>query len=96
MRVSEALCDSAAAMRAGEHDAARAIFYARAHSGLHVIADELTDVDRPQAAELLRTKNAVEQAFDSSGDKATAPVDELGRVLQMALESLGAPSSPCP
>lgn len=96
VRTHDALCDAASAIRTTNVPAAQEAFYGRAHSGLHGIADELAEVDRALAADLLRAKNAVEGAFGaSSGPRLKARLDELLRVSQMALESLGEPYSPC-
>lgn len=94
--VHQAICDAGAAVRSADAFAARDIFYDRAHSGLHVLADELTGSDRSLAADLLRAKNAVEGSLDPPIDpQAASHLDELLRVSQIALESLGAPYSPC-
>lgn len=94
--VHEAICQAHAAAQNGDSSAARELFYGRAHAGLHALADELTEMDRPLAADLLRAKNAVEGSFDSSaGGRLESQLDELLRVSQMALESVGAPYTLC-
>lgn len=94
--VHQAICDAGAAIRSADASAARDIFYDRAHSGLHILADELTEADRSLAADLLRAKNAVEGSLEPPiHAQAASHLDELLRVSQIALESLGAPYSPC-
>lgn len=95
-RAYEAICRARAAEQDGDTPAARDVFYDGAHAGLHGIADEVAGMDRPLAADLLRAKNAVEASFDSSaGGRLESQLDELLRVSQMALESLGASYSLC-
>ncbi|MEX2588286.1 MAG: hypothetical protein WD602_09910 [Actinomycetota bacterium] len=95
-RVYEALCDAGPAVRAGNPTQVGDAFYGEVHAGLHSIAEELAEVDRPLAADLLRSKNAVERALDSSNvGRLASHWDELLRVSQMALESLGAPYPLC-
>lgn len=95
-RAYEALCRARAAAQNGDAPEARDIFYDGAHAGLHRIADEVAGMDRPLAADLLRAKNAVEASFGSSaGGHLESQLDELLRVSQMALESLGASYSLC-
>lgn len=92
----EAICRARAAAQDGDVPAARDAFYGEAHAGLHGIADEMAGMDRPLAADLLRAKNAVEASFNSSaGGRLESQLDELLRVSQMALESLGASYSHC-
>lgn len=94
--VHQAICDAGAAVRSADASAARDIFYDRAHSGLHVLADELTESDRSLAADLLRAKNVVEGSLEPPvHPQAASHLDDLLRVSQIALESLGAPYSPC-
>lgn len=57
----------------GDREAARTMFFADAHDGLHTIARALEDVDRKAAADLLMAKQAVEAAFTSE-----APGADLG------------------
>lgn len=95
-RAYEAICRARSAAQDGDAPAARDVFYGGAHAGLHGIADEVTGMDRPLAADLLRAKNAVEASFNSSaGGRLESQLDELLRVSQMALESLGASYSLC-
>lgn len=89
-RAYEAICRARGAAQDGDAAASRDAFYGGAHAGLHGIADEVAEMDRPLAADLLRAKNAVEASFNSSaGGRLESQLDELLRVSQMALESLG-------
>ena len=70
------VCDAAGAADAVE---SRAVFFDRAHDGLHDLADRAADVDRTIAGELLRDKEQVERLLDGS-----TPHDQL----QLALHHL--------
>lgn len=96
-RVHEGICLARVAAQEGDADGSRDLFFSRVHSDLHVVADRTVEVDRGRAATLLRSKNAVERAYQGEG--AAKIARELGVLLresQLALESLGAFHSPCP
>lgn len=57
------VCDAA---RAADVVDARAVFFDRAHDGLHDLAGRAADVDRTIAGELLRDKEQVERLLDGS------------------------------
>jgi hypothetical protein len=78
-------------------DAARDVFFTRAHATLHVMASELSNTDRPLAAELLEAKNRVEQELTGVGPQTAAEaIDRLLSISKQALISLGMNSPSCP
>ena len=91
-----ALCSSRA-MVDDDLDAARDVFFTRAHATLHVMASELSNTDRPLAAELLEAKNRVEQELTGVGPQTAADaLDHLLSISKQALISLGMSSPSCP
>ena len=76
-----ALCAGAAAP-----DAARRLFFDRAHEQLHTVARALEDVDRGQAAQLLQAKERVESELPNQ--PPTLP-DDLRRLAGVYRDSLG-------
>jgi hypothetical protein len=77
----DALCQGAAAP-----DAARRLFFDRAHEQLHTVARALEDVDRAQAAQLLQAKERVESEL--SDPPPTLP-DDLRRLAGVYRDGLG-------
>ncbi len=91
-----ALCTSRT-MVDDDLDAARDVFFTRAHATLHVMASELSNTDRPLAAELLEAKNRVEQELTGVGPQTAAEaIDRLLSISKQALISLGMNSPSCP
>lgn len=91
-----ALCTSRALVD-DDLDAARDVFFSRAHATLHVMASELSNTDRSLAAELLEAKNRVEQELTGVGPQtAAAALDHLLSISKQALISLGMSSPSCP
>ena len=76
-----ALCQAAAAP-----DAARRLFFDRAHEQLHTVARALEDLDRAQAAQLLQAKERVESEL--SEPPPTLP-DDLRRLAGVYRDGLG-------
>jgi hypothetical protein len=76
-----ALCEAAAAP-----DAARRLFFDRAHEQLHTVARALEDVDRAQAAQLLQAKEKVESELPNP--PPTLP-DDLRRLAGVYRDGLG-------
>lgn len=68
----------AAREAAADGDDVRAVFYDRAHEGLHQLASDAASLDRSVAARVLRSKERVEAILDGEarGD-ATAALREL-------------------
>jgi hypothetical protein len=60
------VCDALAAVRSGDVDEARAVFFDNAHDGLHDLAARTAEVDRAVTADLLRAKERIEALMDSS------------------------------
>ena len=76
-----AICEGAFAP-----DAARRLFFDRAHEQLHTVAKALEDVDRAQAAQLLQAKERVESEI--TNPPPTLP-DDLRRLAGVYRDSLG-------
>ena len=76
-----ALCEGAAAP-----DAARRLFFDRAHEQLHTAARALEDVDRAQAAQLLQAKERVESELP---DRPPTLPDDLRRLAGVYRDGLG-------
>ena len=91
-----ALCTSRALVD-DDLDAARHVFFSRAHATLHVMASDLSNTDRSLAAELLEAKNRVEQELTGVGPQTVAAaLDHLLSISKQALISLGMSSPSCP
>lgn len=92
----ESLCAVRDDATAGDIAAARAGFD---HGPLHELADEVTDIDRGVAADLLEAKEAVESALaDDTTDPAdaTALVTDLTEATLAAYAAAGQPiPAPC-
>jgi len=77
--------------------AARDVFFSRAHGTLHLMASEISHRDRALAAELLESKNRVEQELSEVGPQTAADaLDGLLCISKQALISLGMSSPSCP
>jgi len=76
--VVEALCE-ANDEAARDPEAARRIFFDRAHDALHDIATAAQEVDRSSAARLLEAKHAVETDLEAMGAPELA--SDLGRLI---------------
>ena len=69
---------SAALAASAEGGDARAVFYDRAHDGLHELASETASQDRAVAGRLLRSKERVETLLDgASPAQTTTALKEL-------------------
>lgn len=76
-----ALCEGAAAP-----DAARRLFFDRAHEQLHTVARALEDLDRAQSAQLLEAKERVESDLVNPPPTLS---DDLRRLAGVYRDSLG-------
>jgi hypothetical protein len=83
--VVEALCE-ADDEAARDAEAARRIFFDRAHDPLHDIAEAAEEVDRSSAARLLEAKQAVEADLEAMGAPELA--SDLGRLIVATRDSL--------
>lgn len=86
LTVAEGLCD--AARQAGtDPGAARETFLGRSHTGIHVIAKALQDVDRPAAASLLEAKQKVEADLERP-ERSARTADDLRALAAITRASL--------
>jgi hypothetical protein len=93
--VVEALCE-ASDEAARDAEAARRIFFDRAHDPLHDIAAAAEKVDRSSAARLLEAKQAVEADLEATA--APELTSDLGRLIvatRDALEDLSVSTEGC-
>ena len=66
------------------------------HGPLHTLADEVTDIDRSVAAELLEAKEAVEADLAETAPDAVVLVDDLEALVTATANALGATGVPAP
>ncbi len=85
-----ALCQGAAAP-----DAARRLFFDRAHEPLHTVARALEDVDRAQAAQLLQAKERVESELPNRPPTLSENLRRLAGVYRDGLGRLAITAPPC-
>ena len=85
-----ALCEGAAAP-----DAARRLFFDRAHEPLHTVARALEDVDRAQAAQLLQAKERVESELPNQPPTLSGDLRRLAGVYRDGLGRLAITAPPC-
>jgi hypothetical protein len=85
-----ALCEGAAAP-----DAARRLFFDRAHEQLHTVARALEDVDRAQAAQLLQAKERVESELPNPPPTLADDLRRLAGVYRDGLGRLAITAPPC-
>ena len=85
-----ALCQGAAAP-----DAARRLFFDRAHEQLHTVARALEDVDRAQAAQLLQAKERVESELSNPPPSLPDDLRRLAGVYRDGLGRLAITVPPC-
>ena len=85
-----ALCEGAAAP-----DAARRLFFDRAHEQLHTVARALEDVDRPNAAQLLQAKERVESELPNQPPTLPEDLRRLAEVYRGGLGRLAITAPPC-
>lgn len=85
-----ALCEGAA-----RPDAARRLFFDRAHDPLHTVAAALEDVDRARAAELLEAKERVESELGEAPAGLAADLRRLAGVYRDGLGRLAITAPPC-
>lgn len=93
--VVDALCEASDEV-ARDAEAARTIFFDRAHDPLHDIAAAAEEVDRPSAARLLEAKQAVEANLEAM--RAPELASDLGRLIAAtrdALEDLSVSTEGC-
>lgn len=84
------VCDAVAASIEGGDT--RAVFYDRAHDGLHDLAADTAAKDRAVAGQVLRSKERVEALLDSSA-QPTAALRELAEATAAAAEVVDPASS---
>jgi hypothetical protein len=82
-----AVC-AAAAQADSDREAAKDLFFDKAHDALHDIADVVTKKDREAAARLLEAKNLVELRLDMTTKSLQGDLEELARRTDHALEIL--------
>lgn len=88
-------CEFVVAFEAGDSEVAKRAFHGRLHDPLHVLAQDVTSVDRGVAARLLEAKSKVEQAF-SGGALVASDVTDLETAIASALTTLDrAPLESC-
>lgn len=92
--VAEGLC-LARQQAADDPGAARSTFFDSAHEGIHELARSLQEVDRGAAADLLRSKQALEAALESEDAGLTVKLDDLLATTTVGLEVLGLPTPAC-
>jgi hypothetical protein len=85
-----ALCEAVAAP-----DAARRLFFDRAHEQLHTVARALEDVDRAQAAQLLEAKEKVESELSNPPPTLSDDLRRLAGVYRDGLGRLAITVPPC-
>jgi len=85
-----ALCEGAAAP-----DAARRLFFDRAHEQLHTVARALEDVDRAEAAQLLQAKERVESELPNPPPTLSDDLRRLAAVYRDGLGRLAITAPPC-
>ena len=85
-----ALCEGAAAP-----DAARRLFFDRAHENLHTVARALEDVDRAQAARLLQAKERVESELPDQPPTLPEDLRQLAGVYRDSLGRLAITAPAC-
>ena len=85
-----ALCEGAVAP-----DAARRLFFDRAHEQLHTVARALEDVDRAQAAQLLQAKERVESELPNQPPTLPDDLRRLAEVYRDGLGRLAITAPPC-
>jgi hypothetical protein len=85
-----ALCQAAA-----DPDAARRLFFDRAHEQLHTVARALEDVDRAQAAALLEAKEKVESELPNPPPALPDDLRRLAAVYRDGLGRLAITAPPC-
>lgn len=85
-----ALCQAAT-----EPDAARRLFFDRAHEPLHTVARALEDVDRARAASLLEAKEKVEAELPSPPPSLPDDLRRLADVYRDGLGRLAITAPPC-
>lgn len=95
LAAADSLCVARAALPS-DVDAASQAFQNRAHDGLHELAAH-PGLDRALAAELLRSKEAVESRLASGVDGAelVAPMEALVGSTLAALGGIGIEAEPC-
>jgi hypothetical protein len=86
----DALCQGA-----GAPDAARRLFFDRAHEQLHTVARALEDVDRGQAAQLLQAKERVESELSNPPPSLPDDLRRLAGVYRDGLGRLAITVAPC-
>ena len=91
------LVDAHAALcRAAAHPAeAKALFFDRSHDPLHSVARALEDVDRAQAADLLRAKEPVESELRAQGEGRPDDLLRLAEIYRASLGRLAITVPPC-
>ena len=91
------LVDAHAAICQGAEapDAARRLFFDRAHEQLHTVARALEDVDRAQAAQLLQAKERVESELPNQPPTLPDDLRRLAGVYREALGRLAIAAPPC-
>ena len=92
------LCSVEADLAADDVESAEATFEDEVHDPLHEIGDEVEEVDRGTAADLLEAKQRVESGFAEPAPAAelTAEVEVLLEATWAALEALGLGAPACP
>lgn len=85
-----ALCEAAA-----EPDAARRLFFDRAHEQLHTVARALEDIDRALAAQLLQAKERVESELPNLPATLSDDLRRLAGVYRDGLGRLAITAPPC-
>jgi hypothetical protein len=95
----EGLCRATDLARGGDVAGASGVFQDRSHEYLHVLADDLMDVDRAAAARLLEAKQRVEAAFGDPGsadpEGTAALLSDLQSALAEAATAAGLDPSSC-
>jgi hypothetical protein len=96
---SQGLCDAQVLISDGKISEAADVFEDRTHAYLHELAEEVQDVDRAIAAELLEAKERLEVALDApqASDPAAVAVSiaELQRALADAAAAVDLPRPLC-
>lgn len=91
-----ALC-TAKRQAATDPQAARRVFYDRAHDHLHELARQAQTTDRPAAARLLEAKQRVEHDLDASAapQRLVGDLDRLLAATDAALTAVSIPPPTC-